>query len=363
VVAEPELAENVDDPEPQRAWGQECVMAAATRRRLVLDVLSGLLPYEVARMSQSRIVLMRAVRSVGGQVDAHPGMVFEALRKDASEHHEHAVVVADFLDEMRDRLTLLIPESDADPYASRREDRLTVLTMNGLILPKEGVSREHWNDAETLGIQLLNLAAWLVQRSVYERPRDERKGVWIDEAFFLSAVPTGRVLMDRFNRDSRKWNIRVLLSSQIPSDFLNIQGFASLVDSVFVGQLTDAEAQTDALRLLSVATGVGYEPMLGTLAGRRAQRDAGMDPDTPPVRDVSPRQFVFNDGAGGIERIRVDFGGEHLAGLRAALETAPQAGRRPAPALSEAPAVQQVHALAAVGASNGRAASVDGVSS
>jgi len=121
-----------------------------------------------------------------------------------------------------------------------------------------------------------------------------------------------------------------------------------------------APSEADALRLLSVATGVGYEPMLGTLAGRRAQRDAGMDPDTPPVRDVSPRQFVFNDGAGGIERIRVDFGGEHLAGLRAALETAPQAGRRPAPALSEAPAMQQVHALAAVGASNGRAASVDG---
>ncbi|MBA2694961.1 MAG: ATPase, partial [Actinobacteria bacterium] len=146
VVAEPVLADYADDPEPERAWARECAIAAATRRRLIIDVLSGLLPYEVARMSQSRIVLMRAVRAVGGRSDAHPGQVFDALRRDASEHREHAVVVADFLDEMRDRLALLIPESDADPYASRRNDRLTVLTMNGLILPKEGVSREHWTD-------------------------------------------------------------------------------------------------------------------------------------------------------------------------------------------------------------------------
>src|SRR5690606_41394458 len=58
----------------------------------------------------------------------------------------------------------------------------------------------------------LNLAAWLTARSVYDKPKAARKGVWIDEAFFLSEVPTGRVLMNRFARDSRKWNVRVLLS-------------------------------------------------------------------------------------------------------------------------------------------------------
>lgn len=326
VVAEPMPEDYSDLPDPYKAWTKECVIAAATRRRLVLDVIIGLLPYEIARMSQTRIVVLRAVRAVGGQFNAHPGMVFDKLRGDISEHREHAVVVADFLDEMRERLALLIPQDNEDPYAGLRADRLTVLTMNGLVLPKEGIDREYWTDAETLGIQLLNLAAWLVQRSVYDRHRNERKGVWIDEAFFLSRVATGRVLMDRLNRDSRKWNIRVLLSSQIPADFLAIQGFASLVDSVFVGQLNDAEAQADALRLLGVTQGVGYEQMLGSLSPRRVTATHDGSGPTAPARDTSPRQFVFSDGNGGIERVRIDFGGEHLAGLRRALETAPRAG-------------------------------------
>ncbi|CAL9628113.1 ATP-binding protein [Saccharothrix mutabilis] len=321
VVAEPQLEHFMDEEDPERAWRRERALAAATRRRLVLDVLTGLLPFEVARLPQTRIVLLRAVRTVGGRPDAHPGMVFEALRRDASEHHEHAVVVADFLDEMRERMSLLIPEQDADPYNEQRDDRLTVLTMAGLNLPKDGVGREHWTDAEALGVEMLNLAAWLTQRSIYERPKDLRKGVWIDEAFFLSEVPTGRVLMNRFARDSRKWNVRVLLSSQIPADFLKIQGFVTLLDSVFVGRLDDDQAQADALRLLKVPVGAGYEQVVASLG----RRPGGAR--TATERDRAPRQFIFGDGAGGVERIRIDFSGPHLEHLRNALDTTPDALR------------------------------------
>ncbi|GAB3297598.1 ATP-binding protein [Parasphingorhabdus pacifica] len=317
VVAEPQLEHFVDEDDPERGWRRERALAAATRRRLVLDVLTGLLPYEVARMPQTRIVLLRAVRAVGGMPDAHPGMVFEALRRDASEHHEHAVVVADFLDEMRERMSLLIPEADADPYSETRDDRLTVLTMAGLTLPKDAVGREHWTDAEALGVEMLNLAAWLTQRTIYERPKNERKGVWIDEAFFLSEVPTGRVLMNRFARDSRKWNVRVLLSSQLPADFLRIQGFVSLLDSVFVGRLDDDSAQADALRLLKVPVGAGYEQVVSAL-GRRPGASRGNT-----ERDQAPRQFIFGDGAGGVERIRIDFSGPHLEHMRDSLDTTP----------------------------------------
>jgi hypothetical protein len=317
VVAEPELEHFVDEEDPERSWRRERALAAATRRRLVLDVLTGLLPYEVARLPQTRIVLLRAVRAVGGRPDAHPGLVFEMLRRDAGEHHEHAVVVADFLDEIRERMSLLIPEDDADPYSEHREDRLTVLTMAGLTLPKDGVGREHWTDAEALGVEMLNLAAWLTQRSIYERPKNERKGVWIDEAFFLSEVPTGRVLMNRFARDSRKWNVRVLLSSQIPADFLRIQGFVSLLDSVFVGRLDEDQAQSDALRLLKVPVDAGYEQVISALGRRPGPARNNTE------RDREPRQFVFADGAGGVERIRVDFSGPHLEHLRGALDTTP----------------------------------------
>jgi hypothetical protein len=340
VVAEPQIEHFLDEEDPERAWRREKALAAATRRRLVLDVLSGLLPYEVARLPQTRIVLLRAVRMVGGRPDAHPGLVFEALRRDASEHHEHAVVVADFLDEMRERMSLLIPEAGADPYSEVRDDRFTVLTMAGLTLPKDGIGREHWTDAEALGVEMLNLAAWLTQRSVYERPKDTRKGVWIDEAFFLSEVPTGRVLMNRFARDSRKWNVRVMLSSQIPADFLRIQGFVALLDSVFVGRLDDDEAQADALRLLKVPVGAGYEQVIASLGRRPGAHRNGTE------RDTAPRQFVFGDGAGGVERIRIDFSGPHLDPLRKAMDTTPDAQRESnRAALAELPAVPSPEGL------------------
>jgi hypothetical protein len=122
--------------------------------------------------------------------------------------------------------------------------------------------------------------------------------------------------MNRFARDSRKWNVRVLLSSQIPADFLKIQGFVALLDSVFVGRLDDDDAQADALRLLKVPVGVGYEQVVAAL-GRRPGAQRGLE------RDVEPRQFIFGDGAGGVERIRVDFSGPHLDHLRAVMDTTP----------------------------------------
>jgi hypothetical protein len=115
--------------------------------------------------------------------------------------------------------------------------------------------------------------------------------------------------------------VRVLLSSQIPADFLKIQGFVSLLDSVFVGRLDDGPAQSDALRLLKVPIGAGYEQVVASL-GRRPGGDR-----VATERDRAPRQFIFGDGAGGVERVRVDFSGAHLDHLCAALDTTPDALR------------------------------------
>lgn len=332
VIAEPQREHFQGEPDPEKAYRRERLLAQATRRRVVEDVLVGVLPYELATKDETRIVLKRAVRDVGGQADNHPGMVIQRLLHDKSDQQQHARSVYEFLDDMRDRLSLLIPEDGHDPYDSLRDARLTVLTMPGLVLPREGVPREHWTDAEALGVQLLSLAAWLTQRNVYTGPADHRartgeswqnarKGVWIDEAFFLTEVPVGKVLMNRFARDSRKWNVRVLLSSQVPADFLKMDGFQSLVDAVFVGRLDGHEAQADALQLLKTPTGVGYEDALAALAPPPSALESISDDEPRP--DRAPRQFVFADGNGGIERIRVDFSGDHLSGLREVLDTTP----------------------------------------
>ncbi len=326
VVAEPHREHFADEEDPERAWRRERSLASATRRRLVLDVLTGLLPYDVARLPQTRIVLLRAVREVGGAIDRHPGQVVDTLRRHARAGEQHAGVVADFLDERRDlpQAALLFPDTslgaDLRTSIERAEEdyRLTVLTMQGMSLPRPGSPREEWTDAESLAVELLNLASWLTQRTIYEADRNLRKGVALDETHFLSQIPTGKVLIDRLARDSRKFNVRALFASQLAGDLLRVSGFASLVNAVFVGRTDDEEAQAEALRLLRVPTGVGYEAMLGTLSPRPRHDDRP---------DDTPRQFVFADGHGGVEKIRIDLEGPHVAHLRNALDTNPDASR------------------------------------
>jgi hypothetical protein len=205
--------------------------------------------------------------------------------------------------------------------------------MQGMTLPRPGSPREEWTDAEALAVELLNLASWLTQRTIYDADRNLRKGVALDETHFLSQVPTGKVLIDRLARDSRKFNVRALFASQLAGDLLRVSGFASLVNAVFVGRTDDGEAQAEALRLLKVPTGVGYEQMLGTLSPRPRHDDRP---------DDTPRQFIFADGHGGVEKIRIDLEAPHLEHVREALDTNPDASRvsvRGAP-VSTPPAVR-----------------------
>ncbi len=195
VVAEPRRDHFLDEEDPDKAWRRERSLAAATRRRLVLDVLTGLLPFDVARLPHTRIVLLRAVREVGGAPDRDPGQVIAVLRRHAREGEEHADVVADFLDERRElpQAALLFPDPQADPrddpWLGEENYRLTVLTMQGMSLPRPGSPREEWTDGESLAVELLNLASWLTQRTIYTADRNLRKGVALDETHFLSQNP------------------------------------------------------------------------------------------------------------------------------------------------------------------------------
>jgi hypothetical protein len=337
VVAEPKIEHFLDDTadaadDPEKAWRRERSLAAATRRRLVLDVLTGLLPFDVSRMPHTRIVLLRAVREVGGSPDRDPAQVIDVLRRHARDGEDHAGVIADFLEERRElpQAALLFPDQTRDdPWQADKDYRLTVLTMQGMSLPRPGSPREEWTDGESLAVELLNLASWLTQRTIYDANRNTRKGVALDESHFLSQVPTGKVLIDRLARDSRKFNVRALFASQLAGDLLRVSGFASLVNAVFVGRTDDEEAQVEALRLLRVPVGVGYEQMLGTLSPRPRHNDRP---------DDTPRQFVFADGHGGVEKIRIDMEAPHLQHLAEALDTNPDAARVNAPS-APSPAV------------------------
>ena len=186
----------------------------------------------------------------------------------------------------------------------RLQADLTVLTMPGLILPPRGVPREAWNTSEQLAVPLLHLCAWYATRAVYGRTMSERKVIALDEAHFLADWPIGRALFTRLGRDSRKWNTCVLAASQNPSDVLGMQ-VGNFISASFVGRLEDERAAADALGMLGVRPGTGYERVLAGLSAGRG--------------DVRYREFVMRDVDGRVDRIRVDL--THVPSLLAALDT------------------------------------------
>jgi hypothetical protein len=172
------------------------------------------------------------------------------------------------------------------------------------VLPPVEAPREQWSTAEQLAVPLLHLASWYATRAVYGRTMPERKVIALDEAHFLADWPIGRALFTRLGRDSRKWNTCVLAASQNPSDVLGMQ-VGNFISASFVGRLEDERAAADALGMLGVKPGAGYERVLAGLSAGRG--------------DVRYREFVMRDVDGRVDRIRVDL--THVPALLAALDT------------------------------------------
>ena len=163
--------------------------------------------------------------------------------------------------------------------------------MPGLVLPPRSVPRDHWSTSEQLAVPLLHLASWYATRAVYGREMQSRKLVALDETHFLGEWSAGRALFTRLGRDSRKWNTCVLAASQNPADVLGMD-VANFMSAAFVGRLEDEDAARDGLRMLRVATGVGYERALATLS-------AGRGP-------TAAREFVMRDVDGHVDKLRID---------------------------------------------------------
>lgn len=270
--------------------------AAETRRMLTSNVLRAMLPRQMQDHVLTEVALLRAVGKVHATHTSSTMYVVDELASldGDPELCRHAGYIADFLREAaRTAHGRLIFPSGYHHDTGAADPLLTVYSLRGLALPDESTPFSEDLD-ERLSMCVLYLAAWLTQRSMYFGDVHARKGIFLDEAWALSTFGSGRRFIDRAARDSRKHNTRVLLASQNPSDLLRLD-LANLISAAFIGRLTDEEAQRDALRFLpGVREGVGYEAIFGTLSrpSRAGRRGA--------------REFVFSDGAGGIERLRMD---------------------------------------------------------
>jgi hypothetical protein len=94
---------------------------------------------------------------------------------------------------------------------------VTTIRIPGLTLPEQGVERTSYTRAERISVATLSLvAAKALQLVSVDRTR--HKVVIIDEAWFLYATPTGRALLNRLMRFTRRYNATVLLLTQLLED-------------------------------------------------------------------------------------------------------------------------------------------------
>lgn len=276
---------------------------------LVQDICSMLVPPQMAREARVATLLRHAVRKVPAEETSTLDDIVKALH-DGDEHSREVGNL--LLDTAEMPLALLFfgrpPEGQFTD-----EQPLTVITMAGLRLPDLKIEREYWSAEEQLALPMLHTAHRLAVRRCYSGDMHRRKLVGLDEAHFMEGWRSGRSFLVRLARDSRKWNLAALVASQNPRDILGLD-VQNLVSTVFVGRIAeDSEIAAEALRLLRVPRGVGYEQTLATLSQVEASSQ----------ERLGFREFVMRDVDGRVQKVRVDI--SYVPGLLDYLDTTPTA--------------------------------------
>lgn len=305
-----------DSPEGQREYDIAVSNARSERRMLVQDICSMLLPPQVQREAATARLLRHAARHVPAEESTSLEDIVESLQ-DAEDHvtGDGAELAALLLDTAEMPLAKLF-FGTPDKGVLEDDTALTVITMSGLRLPDLGIEREYWSAEEALALPMLHTAHRLAVRRAYGGDMNRRKLVGLDEAHFMEGWKSGRSFLVRLARDSRKWNLAALVASQNPKDILGLD-VQNLVSTVFVGRIAeDADVASEALKLLRVPTGVGYEGVLASLS----------EVDAAETNRLPYREFVMRDVDGRVQRIRADFG--WVRGLLDHLNTTPEEGKR-----------------------------------
>ncbi|MFD6356720.1 ATP-binding protein [Nocardia tengchongensis] len=306
--------------------------AAAERISVAVSVLKMMLPPSRLEIEWTESVLHQAANKVGGERHHNLREVLDAIEEIASSDDDMAVRTCaraifqdlDIMSQLTEaRVLFPDPHAPADAGDGFDADRhLTILTMPGVQLPPEGVDPSQWTAQQRMTVPLMYMAAWLANRLVYEKPRHMRKILFLDENKYLEQTGAGRTLNHRIARDSRKFKVRALVCSQLPDDFLGIDGTddkSALTYEVIIGELGgNAHAIEGALKLLNLPAGEGYESVLAELGGGGEDT---LDEDTDTSSLDQARRFLVKM-ADDVELIRCDWRNfTHLAHVFEALNS------------------------------------------
>lgn len=290
----------------EESYNRDVTRARAERFQLVLDVCQRLLPPSARREVDSDMILRDAIRKA--EVTTNPSLhdVVTALNAAGPDGEKLAHLLQD-VNDMTVEGRLFFPAADTSSTAIISGALLTVITLGGLQLPPEGTREEDWSMAERVAVPVLALATGFASRLVYSGRRHLRKLLVLDEMHVLATWPSGRALFTRLGRDSRKFNVAVLAAGQNPNDALSLD-VQNLIGGAFVGRINDDKTAAEALQLLRIPVGVGYEEVVRSLS---------------PVEDRDVyRQFLMLDVYGRVGLIKVTFDDDPE--LLEAINTRPQ---------------------------------------
>lgn len=289
--------------------------AAAERISVAVSVLKMMLPPGRMQLEWTESVLWMAANRVGGDRNHNLREVLDMIRLIGETDDNEGVracaraILQDLevMSQLSEARVLFPDIAGADGGDFDSDHRLTILTMPGLQLPPEGVDPSLWTPQQRMAAPLMHMAAWLANRLVYEKPRSVRKVLFLDENKYLESTGAGRTLNLRIARDSRKYKVRALVCSQLPDDYLGLDGTddkSALTYEVFVGDLgSNAHAISGALKLLNLPEKQGYESLL---AGLGSGGEDTLDEDTDTSYQDHARRFVVKM-ADDIEMIRSDW--------------------------------------------------------
>lgn len=332
VVADPKREHFDTDTEFQR----EMSAARGTRRSLMRDILESFVSPKLLNDGEgiTASVITRALEQVDPVRSSSATDVLRALEQieqgkiEKKLTEKHRIRAGDVLLDLRQAAETPIgrlifpPEGEKAPGLDELDEddnsMLNVYTLNGIRIPKESsIDSGDTSITERLSMAVVQLAAWLVQSRMYEGDRAERKGLAIDEGKTLSAISAGKTLITKSATDSRKFNARVLLSSQDVTHFEVGTGspdaLDNLVGTAFIGHTEGKKAQEAALTLMGVPLHQGYETILGQLrppTDKRREKSAEereqMTPEEKEKEAIADRRhFIFFDGSGH-ERVVID---------------------------------------------------------
>lgn len=327
------------------AYEQDVSQAKAERIETAVSVLNMMLRPRTQAKDSTYQVLQLAAQEVGGDRDHDLRQVLEEINR-ISRDLEDASLTPDIratagqvyselngMANLASARVLFPPTAGAAPPSISEElrdpdIRLTILTMPGLQLPDEHANPDTYTADQRMTGPLMHVAQLLATRLTYQLPRSWRKLLFLDENKYLTTTGAGRTLYMRVARDSRKYNVRCLASSQLPQDFLvGGEDEAALAYEVFIGDLGGNEAAIKgALKLLGLPEGRGYEATIANLGGGGEDSlDENINRDET---DDQARRFVVKM-ADDINLIRCDWTNwVHLKHLFDALRSDPTASRQ-----------------------------------